>query len=63
LQGSEDLVGLVQARWSSVNKGENLLAAAAWSLLSKQGVHLYFLLFQGISFLMVGLDLIGEDVK
>jgi hypothetical protein len=56
-------VGLVQARWSSVNKGENLLAAAARSLLSKQGVHLYFLLFQGISFLMVGLDLIGEDVK
>jgi hypothetical protein len=56
-------VGLVQARWSSVNKGENLLAAAARSPLSKQGVHLYFLLFQGISFLMVGLDLIGEDVK
>jgi hypothetical protein len=40
-----------------------LLTAAARSLLSKQGVHFYFLLFQGISFLMVGLDLIGEDVK
>ncbi|KAJ1287627.1 hypothetical protein BS78_02G024900 [Paspalum vaginatum] len=40
-----------------------LLTAAARSLLSKQGMHFYFLLFQGISFLMVGLDLIGEDVK
>uniref|UniRef100_A0ACD5UNU4 Uncharacterized protein n=1 Tax=Avena sativa TaxID=4498 RepID=A0ACD5UNU4_AVESA len=40
-----------------------LLTAAARSLLSKQGTHFYFLLFQGISFLLVGLDLIGEDVK
>ncbi|KAL6647113.1 hypothetical protein ACP70R_014550 [Stipagrostis hirtigluma subsp. patula] len=40
-----------------------LLTAAARSVLSKQGMHFYFLLFQGISFLMVGLDLIGEDVK
>ena len=40
-----------------------LLTAAARSLLSKQGMHFYFLLFQGVSFLMVGLDLIGEDVK
>ncbi|XP_062187702.1 putative xyloglucan glycosyltransferase 10 [Phragmites australis] len=40
-----------------------LLTAAARSWLSKQGMHFYFLLFQGISFLMVGLDLIGEDVK
>jgi hypothetical protein len=40
-----------------------LLTAAARSLLSKQGIHFYFLLFQGISFLLVGLDLIGEDVK
>ena len=40
-----------------------LLTAAARSLLSKQGMHFYFLLFQGVSFLLVGLDLIGEDVK
>ena len=40
-----------------------LLTAAVRSLLSKQGTHFYFLLFQGISFLLVGLDLIGEDVK
>ncbi|KXG34323.1 putative xyloglucan glycosyltransferase 10 [Sorghum bicolor] len=40
-----------------------LLTAAARSLLSKQGTHFYFLLFQGVSFLLVGLDLIGEDVK
>ncbi|XP_039015937.1 probable xyloglucan glycosyltransferase 12 [Hibiscus syriacus] len=37
-----------------------LLAASARSLLSAQGIHFYFLLFQGISFLLVGLDLIGE---
>ncbi|CAM6084837.1 unnamed protein product [Calypogeia fissa] len=40
-----------------------LLTAAARSLLSAQGVHFYFLLFQGISFLVVGLDLIGEQVS
>ncbi|KAG6422045.1 hypothetical protein SASPL_118606 [Salvia splendens] len=40
-----------------------LLTAAARSLLSAQGVHFYFLLFQGISFLLVGLDLIGEQVQ
>ncbi|KAI5018819.1 hypothetical protein ZWY2020_043707 [Hordeum vulgare] len=40
-----------------------LLSAATRSLLSKQGIHFYFLLFQGISFLLVGLDLIGRDVK
>ncbi|PKU65814.1 probable xyloglucan glycosyltransferase 9 [Dendrobium catenatum] len=40
-----------------------LLTAAARSLLSAQGVHFYFLLFQGISFLLVGLDLIGEQVE
>jgi hypothetical protein len=39
-----------------------LLTAAARSLLSAQGVHFYFLLFQGLSFLVVGLDLIGEQV-
>ncbi|XP_057973251.1 probable xyloglucan glycosyltransferase 12 [Malania oleifera] len=40
-----------------------LLTASARSLLSAQGVHFYFLLFQGISFLLVGLDLIGEQVQ
>lgn len=40
-----------------------LLTAAARSLLSAQGVHFYFLLFQGLSFLVVGLDLIGEQVS
>lgn len=40
-----------------------LLFAALRSLLSAQGVHFYFLLFQGISFLVVGLDLIGEQVS
>ncbi|KAL5988301.1 putative xyloglucan glycosyltransferase 9 [Asimina triloba] len=39
-----------------------LLTASARSLLSAQGLHFYFLLFQGISFLVVGLDLIGEQV-
>ncbi|ERN18771.1 hypothetical protein AMTR_s00067p00060610 [Amborella trichopoda] len=37
-----------------------LLTASARSLLSAQGVNLYFLLFQGVTFLLVGLDLIGE---
>ncbi|KAG5042802.1 hypothetical protein AAZX31_03G078800 [Glycine max] len=40
-----------------------LLAASVRSLLSAQGIHFYFLLFQGISFLVVGLDLIGEQVS
>lgn len=40
-----------------------LLTAALRSLLSKQGVHFYFLLFQGIAFLLVGLDLIGEQMS
>ncbi|XP_074582234.1 putative xyloglucan glycosyltransferase 9 [Curcuma longa] len=39
-----------------------LLTAAARSLLSAQGIHFYFLLFQGIAFLLVGLDLIGEQI-
>eukprot|EP01018_Ginkgo_biloba_P029553 Gb_20736 [translate_table: standard] len=38
-----------------------LLVAAARSLLSPQGIHFYFLLFHGISFLIVGLDLIIEQ--
>ncbi|XAR49805.1 Xyloglucan 6-xylosyltransferase [Bertholletia excelsa] len=40
-----------------------LLTAALRSLLSAQGVHFYFLLFQGVSFLLMGLDLIGEQVS
>ncbi|XWS47178.1 hypothetical protein CRYUN_Cryun14cG0131100 [Craigia yunnanensis] len=40
-----------------------LLTASIRSLLSAQGIHFYFLLFQGISFLVVGLDLIGEQVS
>ncbi|PIA44275.1 hypothetical protein AQUCO_01700107v1 [Aquilegia coerulea] len=40
-----------------------LLTASARSLLSAQGIHFYFLLFQGVSFLVVGLDLIGEQVE
>ncbi|KAI4354221.1 hypothetical protein L6164_003109 [Bauhinia variegata] len=40
-----------------------LLSASVRSLLSAQGIHFYFLLFQGISFLFVGLDLIGEQVS
>ncbi|KAH1056533.1 hypothetical protein J1N35_034598 [Gossypium stocksii] len=40
-----------------------LLAASARSLLSAQGVHFYFLLFQGVTFLLVGLDLIGEQMS
>ncbi|KAK8961546.1 putative xyloglucan glycosyltransferase 7 [Platanthera guangdongensis] len=40
-----------------------LLTAAFRSLLSAQGVHFYFLFFQGFSFLFVGFDLIGEQVE
>lgn len=40
-----------------------LLTASVRSLLSAQGVHFYFLLFQGVSFLLVGLDLIGEQMS
>lgn len=40
-----------------------LLTAAVRSLLSAQGIHFYFLLFQGVSFLLVGLDLIGEQMS
>ncbi|XP_078432594.1 cellulose-synthase-like C6 [Wolffia australiana] len=40
-----------------------LLTAAARSLMSAQGIHFYFLLFQGITFLAVGLDLIGEQIS
>ncbi|KAJ6361203.1 hypothetical protein OIU78_001777 [Salix suchowensis] len=40
-----------------------LLTASVRSLLSAQGVHFYFLLFQGLTFLVVGLDLIGEQIS
>lgn len=40
-----------------------LLTASVRSLLSAQGVHFYFLLFQGATFLLVGLDLIGEQMS
>ncbi|GAB2282434.1 Probable xyloglucan glycosyltransferase 6 [Dionaea muscipula] len=40
-----------------------LLTASVRSLLSAQGVHFYFLLFQGVTFLVVGLDLIGEQIS
>eukprot|EP00897_Mesotaenium_endlicherianum_P004358 jgi/Mesen1/3950/ME000209S02952 len=37
-----------------------LLVAASRSLLTEHGMHFYFLAFQGLTFLVVGLDLIGE---
>ncbi|XP_043703929.1 xyloglucan glycosyltransferase 4-like [Telopea speciosissima] len=40
-----------------------LLTASARSLVSAHGLHFYFLLFQGLSFLIVGLDLIGEQMQ
>lgn len=40
-----------------------LLIAAIRSLLSARGMHFYFLLFQGAAFLLVGLDLIGEQMS
>ncbi|KAA8521431.1 hypothetical protein F0562_012116 [Nyssa sinensis] len=40
-----------------------LLTASFRSLLSAHGVHFYFLLFQGVTFLLVGLDLIGEQAS
>lgn len=40
-----------------------LLTAAGRSLLSAHGMHFYFLLFQGLAFLAVGLDLIGEQIN
>lgn len=40
-----------------------LLTASLRSLLSAHGLHFYFLLFQGFTFLLVGLDLIGEQIS
>ncbi|XP_051137698.1 probable xyloglucan glycosyltransferase 5 [Andrographis paniculata] len=39
-----------------------LLTASIRSLLSAHGLHFYFLLFQGVTFVLVGLDLIGEQI-
>ena len=49
--------------WNELGLACLLLIAAARSLLTEHGLHFYFLLFQGISFLVVGLDLIGEQVS
>jgi hypothetical protein len=49
--------------WNELALACLLLTAAARSLLTEHGLHFYFLLFQGISFLVVGLDLIGEQVS
>ncbi|KAJ1698611.1 hypothetical protein LUZ63_007123 [Rhynchospora breviuscula] len=40
-----------------------LLVAAIRSLLSARRIHFYLLLFQGAAFLLVGLDLIGEQIS
>ncbi|KAL8521704.1 hypothetical protein ACS0TY_012007 [Phlomoides rotata] len=40
-----------------------LLTASLRSLLSAHGLHFYFLLFQGFTFLLVGLDLIGQQIS
>ncbi|EYU22060.1 hypothetical protein MIMGU_mgv1a003162mg [Erythranthe guttata] len=40
-----------------------LLTASVRSLLSAHGLHFYFLLFQGLTFVLVGLDLIGEQIS
>ncbi|ONK64842.1 uncharacterized protein A4U43_C07F30550 [Asparagus officinalis] len=32
-------------------------------IIKSKGIHFYFLLFQGVSFLLVGLDLIGEQIE
>lgn len=39
-----------------------LITASVRSLLAAHGLHFYFLLFQGIAFVLVGLDLIGEQI-
>ncbi|KAK1275229.1 putative xyloglucan glycosyltransferase 12 [Acorus gramineus] len=40
-----------------------LVTASIRSVLSAEGMHFYFLLTQGLSFLVVGLDLIGEQIE
>lgn len=40
-----------------------LLIAGIRSLLSARGIHFCLLLFQGTAFLLVGLDLIGEQMS
>lgn len=49
--------------WNELALACLLLTAAMRSLLTEHGLHFYFLLFQGVSFLVVGLDLIGEQVS
>jgi cellulose synthase/poly-beta-1,6-N-acetylglucosamine synthase-like glycosyltransferase len=70
-----ELLGKIKEQEGVVKKKQNkifrkelalaflLLTAAARSLLSAHGIHFYYLLFQGLSFLAVGLDLIGEQVS
>ncbi|KAG0564447.1 hypothetical protein M758_8G107500 [Ceratodon purpureus] len=49
--------------WVEISLAGLLFAAAGRSLLSAHGIHFYYLLFQAVSFLVVGLDLIGEQVS
>ncbi|KAL8124403.1 xyloglucan glycosyltransferase 4-like [Apium graveolens] len=70
-----DMLGKLKEQEAPVSKKKNklyrkelalaflLLTAAARSLLSAHGIHFYYLLFQGLAFLVVGLDLIGEQVN
>ncbi|WOL17281.1 hypothetical protein Cni_G26072 [Canna indica] len=67
-QEEEEMAPLQEKKANKLYKKELalallLLTAAARSLLSAQGIHFYFLLFQGASFLLVGLDLIGEQMS
>lgn len=64
----DEVVPIVKKRKNKLYRKELalaflLLTAAARSLLVEQGLHFYFLLFQGVSFLAVGLDLIGEQIN
>lgn len=71
LNGSQEKIEVVPKPVKKMNKifrkelalAFLLLTASVRSLLSAQGVHFYFLLFQGVTFLLVGLDLIGEQMS
>uniref|UniRef100_A0A7N0ZZ71 Uncharacterized protein n=1 Tax=Kalanchoe fedtschenkoi TaxID=63787 RepID=A0A7N0ZZ71_KALFE len=68
LKQQEDVPTVAKKKRNGIYKKELALAfllliASARSLLSAHGVHFYFLLFQGLSFLAVGLDLIGEQIS
>ncbi|CAI8606197.1 unnamed protein product [Vicia faba] len=54
-----DLVSLIEKEQKHLQKTGSLQQEVSFQL---KGIHFYFLLFQGISFLLVGLDLIGEQV-